>query len=115
VNRFQQLSISPDATTILGRTSASAHKTHRVVLPRFQRQYLFNEQLMVPAIAEVILIAKLVLFAPHQGRQCHPLGVFDLHLLQYARVAIFYPADHKLVEMIAFPPHRALQNPVQLR
>jgi hypothetical protein len=42
-----------------------------------------------------------------------PPGVFALHLLQHARVAVLYTANHKLVEMIILPPHHPLQDVVQ--
>jgi hypothetical protein len=53
--------------------------------------------------------------AEHQGCEGHLPGVFALHLLQHARVAVCHPADHKLVQMVAFPPHDPLQNTVELR
>jgi Metallo-beta-lactamase superfamily len=64
-DRCQKTDVSPDATAILGGTGTVAGEAERVVLPLFPRQYLFNEQLVFPAIAKIILIEELALFAPH--------------------------------------------------
>src|SRR5215475_14588733 len=115
VDRVQKARVPPDTTAILGRTGAFACEAYRVALPCFVGEHLFNEQLVVPAIAKVILIEELILFALHQGLQSYPASVFALHLLQHARVAILHTTDFKAVQMVAFPPHDALQNMVELR
>ena len=112
---LQKARVPPDTPAILGWTGAFACEAHRVALPRFVGEHLFHKQLVVPAIAKVILIKELVLFTPHQGFQGHPASVFALHLLQHARVAILHTTDVKAVQMVTFPPHDTLQNLVELR
>src|SRR4030095_9397694 len=102
---LQKARVPPYTTAILGRTGAFACEAHRVALPRFQGEHLFNAQLVVPAIAKVILIEERVLFALNQRLQGHLASVFALHLLQHARVAIFHTADFKSVQIVAFPSH----------
>src|SRR6266699_4704577 len=40
----QKARVTPDATAILRRTGAFAREAHRVVLPRFAGEHLFNKQ-----------------------------------------------------------------------
>ena len=62
---FQQTRIAPDATTILGRAGAFPRETERVALPRLQRQDFFHEQLVLPAIPEIVFVSQLVLRPGH--------------------------------------------------
>src|SRR5262249_22448591 len=78
----QKARVPPDTTAILRRTGTFACEAYRVALPCFVGEHLFNEQLVVPAIAKVILLEELVLCALHQGLQGHPASIFALHLLQ---------------------------------
>src|SRR5262245_53158869 len=62
---FQQTRIAPDAPTILGRAGAFPRETERVALPRLQRQDFFHEQLVLPAIPEIVFVHQLVLRPGH--------------------------------------------------
>src|SRR5262249_47648364 len=53
---LQKARVPPDATAILGRTGAFAREAHRVGLPRFAGEHLFDKQVVIPAITKVILI-----------------------------------------------------------
>ena len=64
---LQKARVPPDTTAILGWTGAFACEAYRVALPCFVGEHLFNAQLVVPAIAKVILIQELVLFTPALG------------------------------------------------
>src|SRR4030095_10944676 len=46
LDSLQKARVPPDTTTILGRTGAFACKAHRVALPCFVGEHLFNAQLM---------------------------------------------------------------------
>ena len=80
VDGFQETRVAPDATAILGGTGAFAREADGVALPLVQRQYLFHEQLVFPAIPKIILLEQLGLLAPHQGRQGHGTRVFRIQL-----------------------------------
>jgi hypothetical protein len=60
-DRFQKTRVAPDAPAILGRTGPFAREADGVTLPLVPRQDLFHEQLVLPAIPEIVFIEELVL------------------------------------------------------
>src|SRR6266853_859495 len=114
VDGFQETGVAPDATTILGGTGPFAREADGVALPLVQRQYLFNEELVFPAIPKIVLIEQLGLLAPHQGRQAHGTRVFRIPLAHHARITIGDATTNKLIQVRALPPHHALEDAVEL-
>src|SRR5882762_252251 len=110
VDGFQETGVAPDATTILGGTGPFAREADGVALPLVQRQYLFNEELVFPAIPKIVLIEQLGLLAPHQGRQAHGTRVFRIPLAHHARITIGDATTNKLIQVRALPPHHALAS-----
>jgi transcriptional regulator with XRE-family HTH domain len=55
-DRRQQVVITPDPAAIFRRTGTLAFDTDRVADTRFRRQDLLYQNLMLPAIAEIVLV-----------------------------------------------------------
>jgi len=62
VDRCQKTRVSPETTAILGGAGTFACQTERIALALVQRQPLFDEQLMFPAIPKIVLIEALPLW-----------------------------------------------------
>jgi len=79
IKNLQQLFISPRPTAILRRTRSLARKAPRIPHPRLRLHHLLHLNLMLPAVAKIILILENIVFI-------HELLQAKLLLILHARV-----------------------------
>ena len=96
---FEHVIVAPDAAAVVGRAGEFALEAHRVIHTLSRRADLDHLDLVVPTVAEVVLIDELALDRRGQfAEPCFPfiLGVFKLH----SRVAPATLAAHILSEFV---------------
>jgi hypothetical protein len=60
-NDFQQVVITMNATTIFRRAGIRSREADRMFEGRIRRQNLFGQDLVLPAVAEIVLVSELPL------------------------------------------------------
>lgn len=113
-DRLQELVVSPDAAYVLGRTGAPASQNAWALDPGPGRGDALEHDLILPAIAEIVLVYYLVLaLSEHVLEPDFPLVLApDAKLRIRLTVQDLPPA--KLVQMTVGPAHDDLEDPVEL-
>ena len=108
------LVIAPGATDFLGWAGPAATHTYRVVHQRGRRQHFLDPHLVLPVIAEVIGIGKLVIDPPREIAQVNPAGIAGKIDAARIRNPVFLASKFETVQMPVFPAHRYLKDVMQL-
>src|SRR5262245_23133947 len=117
---LQELLVAPGAAHVLGRAGPCAFEADRITLAPLGTQAALEEDLVPPAIPEVVLVLEpeaLAAFREHgadlRGRG---VAVVELHevLVQQQGVAVVLAPDLEVVQVGVRPAHRRLDVFVQL-
>src|SRR5688572_13004284 len=109
------LGISPGTTAIFGRTSAGSFEAHRNEI-RLQRQHLFQEEFVLPAVAKVVLVFEFGLWRQAEIADSiapliqSALAKFDFRL----RSGKTLLPESKFVQVTIVPSHGGLDQLVEL-
>jgi Protein of unknown function (DUF3349) len=107
-----ELLVARVAAAVLGWAGAFAFEAGRVGLASFGLGGRFDEQLVHPAIAEVILVADTVTHAGHIDEPDRALIPVSQHVLRISPVSQFADPEH--VQVAVLPAYGALDHIVQL-
>jgi len=112
VHRLHEMDVPPHPAGVLWRASALARQTDRVAQARLGWSHRFDQNLVLPAIAEVVLVAKARLGLWHDLVQTdEPLLTFA-EIVEVATIAIDRVADLEEMEVFVVPSHHDLQHVV---
>ena len=115
--RLQVVFIAGESAHILGWGAAFPSEAVRILYSQIRQNNRFQQQVMPPAIAEVVQVLEVGSDPRDNLPQPHSALVNDFALVQIVvrvRHAIDMAPDLELVEVIIFPAHDDLQDAVQL-
>ena len=111
---FEKIGIAVDSAAVFGRAGARAVKAARVTSLGIGRKNFFKHDLMLPAVAKVILVNY---FSPRHGEDLiepHFPFVPCLGEIIGVRNAVIDSPDDELVQVAVEPAHDLLNDPVEL-
>jgi hypothetical protein len=114
--RLQEVFVAGYSAYVFGRTGAGARQAERVTHARLRGKNVFDEDLVLPEVAEIVLVRK-----PRRLTRddiAEPLFVFIYRFAQTHVALIRYPVlrapDEEPVEVGVRPTHDGLQNAVEV-
>ena len=114
---FQKVVESGQATDILWRALAHGFYAAGQRLTLIAGQDLFKPYLVLPAVAEIIVIRQSLPFLAEHSRHCHHGFILKIqHAIEILRRITNQPVITRLkhMQMTGLPAHRQLDNPVKI-
>src|ERR1700683_558819 len=106
--------VGPGAAAIFGRGSARSGNADRVNPSRLRASHRLQANLVLPQVAEVVLVKKPGVGPKVKIRQTDLAGIGPKRPAARSSNAVLFAADHKTVEMRVGPTENNLQDVMEV-